>query len=214
MLTKWKNDMRKKGPGASKGENRFKKYHEEKIANTSKEVRKVLSLLQKSNVGFSSVTKLANYVARIIGNERGKPMSHTTLIRTPQYRYILDQYMENNFTSTKSVSRVTEAFHKEIKEVNLEEENARLRQFIQANLGYSSENEQKIEPRKRIDKIEKEDSSNEYKLCDLIKVLVDNSEGVYEIKNGIIFTNLLDREIAEDELQKPFTKWYKERYPH
>ncbi|TDX26030.1 hypothetical protein DFO67_11712 [Modicisalibacter xianhensis] len=208
--------MSKRGPGAVKGEYRFKKYHEEKVSNTSKEIKKVLSLLKKSSVEFNSVTRLAKYVAEVIGNERGKPMAHTTLIRTPQYRYMLDQYMERNVVSTKSVSRVTENFRKEIKEMNLEEENARLRSFIERNLGGSPESVKSLEAEEENNKREVVVNGNGeevYKLCDLIKTLVDNSEGIYEVRGGKVYANIIGREVASDDVQKPFTKWYKERYP-
>ncbi|TLF51646.1 hypothetical protein FEI13_08230 [Halomonas urmiana] len=230
--------------GARKGENRFKKYQDKKKEERLSAIKDVLHKAQSLRVEFRSFSHLADFVISEVklndenGSNTKSAMSKSSLYRTPEYRYELKKYIDNVGLESEKKSKSEkdlDDFTLDLKIKLIEEENIRLKKYIEKNVkgdlpgnntpisciensSLSEESQYPFESEKAKG-LEGDvfiyNSSFFDQLCGLVEVMVEKSEGFYEIKDGIVVTSAYGEEdevVGSVYIQVPFQDWFKRRY--
>lgn len=124
---------------AKKGTNRFEEFQLEKQANRELLIHDFLSYLKTSRTRHPNVTALAEFVAKHISMNEGKPCNRATLLRNPRYKSILLSHMADNLaagTKKLAIKDISDPKSQaltltlQVEASNLKRDNERLRAYV------------------------------------------------------------------------------------
>ncbi|MAZ44192.1 MAG: hypothetical protein CMF48_03330 [Legionellales bacterium] len=173
--------------GAKKGENRFAGAQGELIQKRAKGIQDVLGLCAKTNIYFSSISKLANHIVVHIntaieqsfydGRYGGKRISKSTLLRNEAYRRLLNAYMMGKKEIEKNASKA-QLFALKSENAELKDRLNRLEQHI-----LTSENCAEVDTIGRDSLVEKEKLAYSHLI---IRALIEASDELFKIVDDTI----------------------------
>ncbi|MDI5889500.1 hypothetical protein [Halomonas rhizosphaerae] len=225
--------------GARKGENRFKCYQENMKLKRVVAIKEALRKAKALRVSFTSFSHLADFVVSEIklgdNEEKKVSISKSTLYRTPDYRYLINNFLDSYndaFDKASKSSQNLKDFSLMLKVKMLEAENSRLKLFIENSLsledGFKESHmsggniigmgsDKTIVSNNGGDRGVRESGELDAagKLCSLIEAMVYKSEYFYEVKDGMVVTSAYGEEdelVGDVDIQEPFREWFLSRY--
>lgn len=213
----------------SKTSNKFTAWQESNQLRREELIDGYLDTLKESRVRFKHVTDLANYVARHLTTEEGKPCNKSTLLRNIRYKEKLlshqnkvrepgSKIFNHNLSNVSDVKALI--FSVQLECGNLRRERERLDIYIksleeQVDEFHSSPNKNRAKSSfQKPDEMKLPDFEYNYiRTCQTLRSLLSHLNTILEVDTNnyciIDRSKRFNNIIVSEELAKPFVQWLK-----